>query len=369
MLRSKTEKPIEYGFAPSCTFYMFAVVVTLVCQGAASVIAAALAKISPDIASNSEFNTACMIVFQLANFAFIVLYTRLKNNKPNFSYFKRGDEGVKPSHIVVPVLAAAALMAAMFLPVTWYGYFTTAIGIPPDAGMIDNTVGAVTMVTIASVFLAPICEETIYRGVLFHGLKSEFSAVKAVLLSSLAFMLMHMSPLQVVLQFALGAVAAWLALKSGRLLPSIILHACSNALALVIQFTPFYGVLEACVVWLTNNIAAAVFITLGLFVGGGAAIFALVEFGLGGSKLAEKLFRRGKAEKKTDGVKTAEADADSAAPVTSTAATATGGELVNAERERIMSDVRKKGGVFSYIVGITICAVMFVVNLVSLILL
>lgn len=108
MLRSKTEKPIEYGFAPSCTFYMFAVVVTLVCQGAASVIAAALAKISPDIASNSEFNTACMIVFQLANFAFIVLYTRLKNNKPNFSYFKRGDEGVKPSHIVVPVLAAAA---------------------------------------------------------------------------------------------------------------------------------------------------------------------------------------------------------------------------------------------------------------------
>ena len=90
---------------------------------------------------------------------------------------------------------------------------------------------------------------------------------------------------------------------------------------------------------------------------------------MGGSKLAEKLFRRGKAEKKTDCVKTADADADSAAPDTSTAATATGGELVNAERERIMSDVRKKGGVFSYIVGITICAVMFVVNLVSLILL
>lgn len=369
MLRSNAKKPIEYGFAPSCTFYMFAVVVTLVCQGVASVIAAALAKTSPDIASNSEFNTAFMIVFQLANFAFIVLYTRLKNNKLNFSYFKRGDEGVKPSHIVVPALAAAALMAAMFLPVTWYGYFTAAIGIPPDAGMIDNTVGAVTMVTIASVFLAPICEETIYRGVLFHGLKSEFSAVKAVLLSSLAFMLMHMSPLQVVLQFALGAVAAWLALKSGRLLPSIILHACSNALALVIQFTPFYGVLDGFVVWLTNNIVAAVFITLGLFVGGGAAIFALVEFGLGGSKLAEKLFRRGKAEKKTDDEKTAEVDADSApAPDTSTAA-ATGGELVNAERERIMSDVRRKGGVFSYIVGITICAVMFIVNLVSLILL
>ena len=145
MLRSNAKKPIEYGFAPSCTFYMFAVVVTLVCQGVASVVAAALAKTSPDIASNSEFNTAFMIVFQLANFAFIVLYTRLKNNKLNFSYFKRGDEGVKPSHIVVPVLAAAALMAAMFLPVTWYGYFTTAIGIPPDAGMIDNTVGAVTM--------------------------------------------------------------------------------------------------------------------------------------------------------------------------------------------------------------------------------
>ncbi len=34
-----------------------------------------------------------------------------------------------------------------------------------------------------------------------------------------------------------------------------------------------------------------------------------------------------------------------------------------------MSDVRRKGGVFSYIVGITICAVMFIVNLVSLILL
>lgn len=372
MLKSNAKKPVEYGFAQSCSFYMIAVVVTLVCQGVAAVVPAALAKTYPDIASSGEFNTAFMIVFQLANLAFIVLYTRLKNHRLNFSYLKRGDEGVKPSHIIVPVVASAALMAAMFLPVTWYGYFTTAIGIPEDAGMIENTVGSVTMVVIASVFLAPICEETIYRGVLLHGLRSEYSAVKAALLSSLAFMLMHMSPLQVVLQFALGALSAAIALKSDRLLPSIILHACSNALALVIQFTPLYGVLDSCVVWLTQNVAAAFFITLGLFAGGGALLFTLVAFGFdgGAKKLFSRLFRRDKGEaQKSSEVAEQGADAVPTAQAEQTDGAAVGGELVNAERERIMNDARKKSGVFSYIVGITICVVMFVVNLVSLIVL
>ena len=347
---------IAYDYSSSCAFYMFAVLVVLLCQGVAGVAAAAIETRYEGASSGGIFNTACMIFFQAANFAFIYFYTRIYRRKLNFSYIKNASgQGVTPKTVILPILLAAILMCGMYLPTVWYGYFTQAIGIPADAGALElNSAGATVMIVIASVFLAPAFEETIYRGVLLNGLKNEFSVTKSVMLSAVAFMMMHMSPLQVVFQFALGVLSGYLAIKTERLLPSVILHAVANALALVIQLTPLAAALDGSVLWLTQHIAAAVLFTI---------LFAAVSFALCFLLLRYAFDKthwdnHGAVETGKDESKEIAQDEDRSE-----------NHAQQIMREQVMANITRRDGLVKYFIGIGICAVMFVINLVSLIML
>ncbi len=276
---------IRYDYRSACTFYLFAIVTMLVVQALGAGIGAGLQLVFPDvnITKNGDFNGAFMIFAQVASCVFIFVYTRCARKKFDFTIVRRADGGANVALLVVfALLTAAVLMIGMYLPTTWYGLLMRVIGIPEDFGALEmETVTSVIMTVIATVFLAPVFEELIYRGVLLHGLKRQKRAVVAVLLSAFAFMLMHMNPLQVVFQFALGAVAAIIVLKTGRVLPAMVMHAASNALALVISETAIASSLSACIEWLMANPAAAVFITLGIAAAAGALIFVIIRFGFG----------------------------------------------------------------------------------------
>ena len=293
MLKKKTDSNfLRYDYPSACAFYLGAIIVSLVCQALVAFVAAGLNGKFPNLTENGDFNGAFMIIIQAANAAFIYLFGKLRKRRLNFTYFRGATDGKPPRVVdyVLPPVCALLLLIGMYLPTLWFGYIAKAMGVPADAGAIAmDTPSAIVMVVIASVFLAPVCEESIYRGVLLHGLNERLTVVKAVLLSALAFTLMHMSPLQIVFQFAMGVLCGFIALKSKRLLPTILTHACGNALALIVAATPLGNSLAGCEAWLVDNIAAAFFITLGLFVGGGAALFALVRFGFGyGSKAVKK---------------------------------------------------------------------------------
>lgn len=356
-----SKKLSAYDYDSACAFYLGAIIVTLICQAVAGIVAAAFAKAYPDIANNGDFNTAFMIIIQVANAGFILLYTRLRRRKFDFTFVRRDgdDKGITPSVIIVPIIAACVLMVGMYLPTVWYGYLTQAMGVPKSAGEIElTTVSAVVMIVIASVALAPVMEETIYRGVLLHGLRREKSVAKAVLFSALAFTLMHMSILQVVFQFALGVLSAFIALKTKRLLPSIILHAFANALALVMEMTPLAEVLSSCELWLTHNIVAAFFITLGLFVGAAGVSVVLVMYGFDVKKALRSI--------KSKLSKNKGSEAENEEPVVVIADTEDGEESDNATV--IRRSVVRSNGTFKYFIGLGICVVMLVINLVTVIL-
>ncbi|MDE7464356.1 MAG: hypothetical protein K2M48_04930, partial [Clostridiales bacterium] len=105
-----------YDYGGACAFYLGAIIVTLLCQAAAGIVSAALAKPYPDIAKNGDFNTAFMIVIQLANAGFIYFYTKLRRRKFDFTFVRRDgdDKGITPSVIIVPIIAAAVLMVGMY---------------------------------------------------------------------------------------------------------------------------------------------------------------------------------------------------------------------------------------------------------------
>ncbi len=365
MLKNSKDKSLApYGYGSACSFYLGAIIVLLVCQAVAAVVSASISKTFGDVSKNGDFNTAFMIVIQLANAAFIYFYTRMKKRRFDFTIVHdAAGKPLTPSAVIVPIIAAALLMVGMYLPTIWYGYFTRAIGLPPDYGEVQiTTPSAVVMMVIAAVFLAPCFEETIYRGVLLDGMRREKTEVKAVLLTALAFMLQHMNPVQVVFQFALGVLAAYTVVKSGRLICSVILHATANALALVIQFTALGEALNGCVAWLTNNIAAAFFITLGLFAACGAGLFVLIKYGFDIKRAAAKIVGKHRAEtepRKADGA--AEAAQNAGADAQSEK-TEVDGAIAAA---KLRSELARKDGTFKYWIGIGICALMLIINLIS----
>ena len=56
--------------------------------------------------------------------------------------------------------------------------------------------------------LPAICEELIFRGVIFNGLRKNFSDTFAVIFSALLFALMHSSVMQLAYPFIMGIIFA-----------------------------------------------------------------------------------------------------------------------------------------------------------------
>lgn len=90
---------------------------------------------------------------------------------------------------------------------------------------------------IASVALTgPVAEELLFRGVITSHLSSRYQpALKVALLSGLIFGVFHLNPPQVVAATMSGFIFALLYLKSGSLLPGIIVHVINNSLSVVLN--------------------------------------------------------------------------------------------------------------------------------------
>ncbi|MDD5262053.1 MAG: CPBP family glutamic-type intramembrane protease [Methylacidiphilales bacterium] len=87
--------------------------------------------------------------------------------------------------------------------------------------------------TYASIALAlPVAEEVIFRGYLFDVLRKHFSGNIVVLITALAFSLVHFQWLYFVPLFGFGLVLGWVKLKTNSLRLPVFLHAINNALVL-----------------------------------------------------------------------------------------------------------------------------------------
>lgn len=91
---------------------------------------------------------------------------------------------------------------------------------------IYNTPFTVIIGFIYGVIIAPITEELTFRGILLNRFHNKYGVTKAVIYSSLIFMIVHtkVNPLL----FFLGVSCSILAYKYDSLIPSILLHAVNN---------------------------------------------------------------------------------------------------------------------------------------------
>lgn len=85
---------------------------------------------------------------------------------------------------------------------------------------------------LAAVIVAPLVEETFFRGFLFQGFRQRYGWVAALLLSSGIFAASHLDPVSFIPTFVLGAVLGYVYHRSNSLWTSIILHFLNNGFAM-----------------------------------------------------------------------------------------------------------------------------------------
>ena len=131
-----------------------------------------------------------------------------------------------------------------------------------SGGQAENPLGAYTAQTsifsiLVVVILAPIIEETIFRKLLIDRL-ARFGGGLAVLMSGLCFGLFHMNLYQFFYAFAIGAVLAYIYLRTGNLLYSIALHMVINLCGSVIAVNAAAAGGAAMIVYMAAMLALVV---------------------------------------------------------------------------------------------------------------
>jgi sodium transport system permease protein len=82
--------------------------------------------------------------------------------------------------------------------------------------------------------MGAVCEELAFRGFILSGLARRFQPWTAILLSSLLFALYHMNVFQLVPAFILGVVLGLLTIRSGSVVPAVVLHLLNNSLLITV---------------------------------------------------------------------------------------------------------------------------------------
>ncbi len=89
---------------------------------------------------------------------------------------------------------------------------------------------ALLLFSITAMVLAPLFEETLFRGVLLPVLGQRYGGLWGVVISALVFGIAHLSLGELPALFVLGLGLGWLRLQSGRLGPSVLMHGLWNGL-------------------------------------------------------------------------------------------------------------------------------------------
>ena len=105
----------------------------------------------------------------------------------------------------------------------------------PESLTNPQSFGIFALSVVITCVLPAITEELLFRGIIFNGLRKRFNDVCSIFLSALMFALMHQNIQQLVYPFLLGSIMAWINLRTGSLISSMLVHFINNFL--VILFT------------------------------------------------------------------------------------------------------------------------------------
>ncbi len=168
----------------------------------------------------------------IANVAVFLLAIVIRRRGAHARSAARGRTSVSPKYWLVVLLA---------LVVCWFTGQTTGVwayltfgsaGFDATSESLGSTSELLALMTV--VFLAPIGEEAMLRGVWYPALRAHISPVFAAIITSLAFAVMHGNIVQMIAVIPLGVLLAFVYEVTQQLTTVIVLHVLFNLLATIV---------------------------------------------------------------------------------------------------------------------------------------
>jgi len=127
-----------------------------------------------------------------------------------------------------------AMLGGALMVIWVYFAVIAALGAEPRSNIPDeafHSVPLTVLVGILSLALAPVMEETFFRGFLFGGLRGRWGVFFAALSTGFLFSLAHVDPLVFIPFTVVGMIFAWGYVYSGSILASMIAHLLFNSIS------------------------------------------------------------------------------------------------------------------------------------------
>lgn len=193
----------------------------------------------PLSSSVSDLITTIFIQVGVMFFLCIFMYSKVRhqNLKTTLGEFGYSKIGFMP--IIISILIG---IVCYFLNMFIASFFSSIISlcgyesVPQfSGGSGDYSVMSFILQVISVALLPAICEETAHRGLLLNGLKP-MGIVRAMLISSLLFGLMHLNINQFFYATILGFIISISVVSSKNILPAILIHFMNNFLSTYFSF-------------------------------------------------------------------------------------------------------------------------------------
>lgn len=178
-----------------------------------------------------------LLVSQLAIFAVALVYSLVRKTNP----FCGGGYAAKFDAVqfLMSFVLIMGLMMTLYHSHLQFGNDAETIlgeGFVPDNNLSAFSGIFALLYIVLTVVCPAVFEEMLFRGIIMRGLE-QFGSVAAIVLSSVAFALMHGNFSQLILQFAGGVAIATVVTITGNYLIGCAMHAFNNL------YSVFYGVL------------------------------------------------------------------------------------------------------------------------------
>ena len=134
----------------------------------------------------------------------------------------------KRDYLVAPLL----IISYIFITYGWFDYILFLI---PTGEMFDSAMEyfdslPIVILLIETCVIAPIFEETLYRGILLKGLINKYNSKKAIVYSSLIFGIAHLNIPQGINAFLLGLILGTVFYYTRSIYLCMIMHFANNLL-------------------------------------------------------------------------------------------------------------------------------------------
>ncbi len=230
----------QYNLKDSSSIYILAILIPIIVSFALSFVLGIISIITKieaeNLLSNIWVYSLVLLISQGSFLAIVLLYNKKKNIN-TFSATTLSKKVGILNYIIVAGISVASLF--LFLPlINWFDALIRSWGYSAsgDLPFAINNIPSLIVALFSLALLPAICEEIVFRGAIFNGIKNTIGAKKAIILSALCFCIMHMSLQQTLYPLILGVVLALILHFTGSVRATIFAHFCNNAIVVVSNF-------------------------------------------------------------------------------------------------------------------------------------